>query len=144
MWKYWNRFVLCVLKHITGPEASVDSAIFGLQNASVVKCRSFFSVVNCWGFPRQLTTKGILIFYMCFSAKPNVSTIVLKTGSDRPVEPVRPWTGGYSGPSPISDRICNWTGANRLNSLKTGDSTDFRSQTGLILFSIFIRIIRTD
>jgi len=33
--------VLCVLKHITGPETSADSAISGLQDASVVKCRGF-------------------------------------------------------------------------------------------------------
>ena len=31
MSKYWNMFVLCVLKHITGPEASAASAISGFR-----------------------------------------------------------------------------------------------------------------
>jgi len=43
--------VLCVLKHITGPEASVDSAISGLQDTSVIKCR---------GFSRLLTVEVFL------------------------------------------------------------------------------------
>jgi len=33
-------------------------------------------------------------------------SIVLKTGSDRLVEPVRPGTGGYAGSSHMSDRLC--------------------------------------
>jgi hypothetical protein len=39
--------------------------------------------------------------------KTTLSNIVFKTGSDRPVEPVRPGTGGYTGSSHISDRQCN-------------------------------------
>jgi hypothetical protein len=27
-------------------------------------------------FPRQLTAEGIFVFYMCFSAKPNMSTSI--------------------------------------------------------------------
>jgi len=40
-------------------------------------------------------------------------TIVLKTGPDRPVQSVRPWTGGVTGSVLIMDRIFYQIGANR-------------------------------
>ena len=42
-----------------------------------------------------------------------VATIVLKPGSDRPVGPVQPWTGGLAGSSSKLDQICNQTDMNR-------------------------------
>jgi len=50
-------------------------------------------------------------------------TIVLKTRPDRPVQPVRPWTGGVIGLINILDRSCYQTGENWKNSLKTGKPT---------------------
>jgi len=47
-------------------------------------------------------------------------TIVLKTGSDRPVEPVRLWTGGVCNSIYMLDRSCNQTGVNQHGSAKTG------------------------
>jgi len=49
--EYWNRFVLCVLKHITGPEASVASAISGFRTPRQLIAAGFI-------FLRQLTVEG--------------------------------------------------------------------------------------
>jgi len=53
-------FVLCVLKHITGPEASADSAISGLQDASVVNYNRF-----C--FSSAINYRGAFSSFTCVS-----------------------------------------------------------------------------
>jgi len=47
-------------------------------------------------------------------------TIVLKTGPDRPVGPVQPRTGGVTGSSCSTDRLCCRTGENRPEPAKPG------------------------
>lgn len=55
--------------------------------------------------------------------------IVLKTGSDLPVRPVEPWTGGVSSSIYLLDRLCSRTGENRRDSLELGDSAGLVNRT---------------
>jgi len=82
---------------------------------TVVAAMMFSSLqVLSFGLLKKQRLSGVFVWLMfpsdpdlCGGGDSGVRSIVLKTDSNRPVEPVQPRIGGYAGSIRISDRSCN-------------------------------------